>query len=418
MADAAPVVSEKQRDPGSFALAFGITWLSYASYYLGRKGFAVARKRIVAELGDGALVGVETAYLAAYAVGQYVNGTIGDRVGARRLIAVGMLASAAACAVFGWGGGFVVFFGAFLVNGLAQSSGWPGNVKAMAEWAPPARRGVIMGFWSTCYQLGGIAATAIAAWFLGRYGWRGAFHGPAVERAGVGVLVFLLLRPGPFLRRAASTDEGRRAAGADAKAAQRRLLRQPVIWSYGVSYFGIKLIRYSILFWLPFYLSTALGYPEERAAYLSTSFEIGGFLGTVGLGLLSDRFRHLPRSAFALASLVGLAGALLLYGRIAASSEIANFLGMALVGALLFGPDALLSGAAAQDAGGPAAAAMAAGPVNAVGSLGAILQELVTRGVTGRYGWGALFYVFVGLALMSALALVPTLRRAPAAAPA
>ena len=230
--------------------------------------------------------------------------------------------------------------------------------------------------------------------------------------------MFLLLRPGPFLRRAASTDEGRRAAGADAKAAQRRLLRQPVIWSYGVSYFGIKLIRYSILFWLPFYLSTALGYPEERAAYLSTSFEIGGFLGTVGLGLLSDRFRHLPRSAFALASLVGLAGALLLYGRIAASSEIANFLGMALVGALLFGPDALLSGAAAQDAGGPEAAAMAAGTVNAVGSLGAILQELVTRGVTGRYGWGALFYVFVGLALMSALALVPTLRRAPAAAPA
>ena len=189
MADAAPVVSEKQRDPGSFALAFGITWLSYASYYLGRKGFAVARKRIVAELGDGALVGVETAYLAAYAVGQYVNGTIGDRVGARRLIAVGMLASAAACAVFGWGGGFVVFFGAFLVNGLAQSSGWPGNVKAMAEWAPPARRGVIMGFWSTCYQLGGIAATAIAAWFLGRYGWRGGGGAPppgAPPRGGAG----------------------------------------------------------------------------------------------------------------------------------------------------------------------------------------------------------------------------------------
>src|SRR5262249_31781052 len=142
--------------PGGLPLAFGVTWLSYAAYYLGRKGYSVAKKVIETELGKGATVGVETAYLFAYAAGQYVNGYLGDRVAARRLIGAGMLGSAVACAAFGWGSGVVVFFAAFLVNGLAQSTGWPGNIKAMAEWTTPKNRGVVMGFWATCYQAGGI----------------------------------------------------------------------------------------------------------------------------------------------------------------------------------------------------------------------------------------------------------------------
>jgi sugar phosphate permease len=42
--------------------------------------------------------------------------------------------------------------------------------------------------------------------------------------------------------------------------------------------------------------------------------------------------------------------------------------------------------------------------------VGAILQEALTRGVSERYGWDKLFYVFVGLALFSAVCLVPTFR--------
>jgi sugar phosphate permease len=85
----------------------------------------------------------------------------------------------------------------------------------------------------------------------------------------------------------------------------------------------------------------------------------------------------------------------------------------ALVGAFLFGPDSLVSGAAAQDEGGPHAAATATGFVNGMGSLGAILQGVVTVQVSRLWGWQALFYVFVGLAVLAALCLLPSLRRDP-----
>jgi sugar phosphate permease len=396
-------------------VAFGATWLAYATYYLGRKGFSVSKSRVVKELGigEGTLAAIDTGYLGAYAIGQFVSGLIGDRVGARRLVSIGMLLAAITCAAFGAASSGVVLLVAFTFNGFAQSTGWPGTTKAMAEWIKPEHRGAIMGMWCTSYQVGGIAATWFCTLMLGRYGWRSAFFGPAVVIAAVGAIVFLVLRPGPYaMKRAAPAGNlaGRFAV-------DREIFRNRTLWSYGCAYFFIKLIRYSVLFWLPYYLHTALGLDEMSAGYLSISFEVGGVFGAVSIGLLSDRMRHLSRSVIAAVGLVGLAVALLVYARLTPSSPLLQFLLMALIGGLLFGPDSLVSSSAAQDAGGQLAAARATGFVNGVGSLGALLQGYVTVGIRRSFGWSGVFYVFVGFALLSAMALAPTFRRHPKLSP-
>ncbi len=403
------------------AAAYGLTWLSYGSYYLGRKGLPVAKATLEAALGKSALYGVETAYLAAYAVGLYGSGWFGDRVGARRLVASGMILSAAACFAFGASGTGAVFVAVWLVNGYAQSTGWPGNIKAMAEWTPPERRGAVMGIWSTCYQVGGIVATSAAVRFLKAWGRPWAFHGPALIMGAVGVLVLLFLRRGPLASPPAAptapteTAPAGEAASTALSAARRRLLRSPLIWSYGVAYFCLKLIRYSLLFWAPYYLKQVLGYETTLAADVATAFEWGGVAGAVTVGLLSDRLRRVPRAAIAAACLVGLAGAFWIYLGVGAG-VVANVLGLALVGFLLFGPDSLVSATAAQDAGGPQAAALAAGLINGIGSVGAVFQEAVTRGASARWGWDGLFRVFVVLSLLAAVSLLPAMRRPAEAA--
>ena len=82
-------------------------------------------------------------------------------------------------------------------------------------------------------------------------------------------------------------------------------------------------------------------------------------------------------------------------------------LSLALIGFLIFGPDTLISGAAAQDFGGEGAAGSAAGIINGLGSIGAILQGIITPYVSERYGWEALFYLFVVLAIFAGLVLLP-----------
>jgi len=400
-----------QRQADRYA-AWGLTWVAYASYYLGRKGFSVVKSTLRHSLGisERALGLIDTFYLAAYALGLFFSGYLGDRVGARRLIGYGLCASALCCAVFGALNAALWFGLLFFVNGLAQSTGWPGTTRAMAEWTTPQNRGTVMAFWCTCYQVGSIVASDFAAYLLHRHGWRAAFFGPALAMLGVALLIFLFLKRGDQKAvpatpaQAVLDDEARQAA-------QRAALRNPVLWAFGTSYFFIKYVRYALLFWLPYYLHGTLGYAVDRAAYVSNAFEAGGIVGVIAIGMLSDRVRRFSRAALAMLSLLGLGLALLLCATLPPHDVWLTVGALALVGALLFGPDALLSGAAAQDVGGAAAAATATGLVNGVGSLGGMLEGLSLPAISAAFGWRAMFPLLAGLALCAALALIPAARR-------
>ena len=393
------LMSERRADRYS---AWGLTWLAYASYYFGRKGFSVVKSTLRHTLGmsEHALGVIDTLYLGAYALGLFFSGYVGDRIGARRLIG----ATSAA-----------VLFGAlFFVNGLAQSTGWPGTTSAMAEWTTRHNRGTVMAFWCTCYQVGSIVASDFAGYLARRYGWRAAFFGPSLWMIAVAVLILLFLKTrGPQPENQHSDPHRAIAASAEEqRALQRGALRSPILWSFGASYFFIKYVRYALLFWLPYYLSGTLGYAVDQAAYISNAFEAGGIAGVILLGIFSDRVRRLSRATLSIFSLLGLAGALIACSGFTAHHLPFTIAALALVGALLFGPDALLSGAAAQDVGGLAAAGTATGLVNGIGSIGGMLEGVSLPSISAHFGWQAMFPLLAALALCAALALIPAARRA------
>src|SRR4051812_11897814 len=377
---------------------FALTWVSYATYYFARKNFPVAKRTIQTELGisTAGLAAIDTGYLATYAFGQFAGGWLGDKIGSRRLVGYGMILSALCIAGFGASSSamlFAIFFG---LNGFVQATGWPGNVKAMAGWYGPKERGAVMGFWSTCFQAGPLAATALAAYLLAHYGWRTAFFGPAVWVGLVGLLVLAFL---------VEKEPEQKATRTQVKGAARDALRNPIVWLLGGSYFGMKLIRYCIDFWLPYYLEKSLGYQRDTAAYVSTAFQFGGIFGAIIIGWPSDKLFPGRRGAIAAICTVALALALVLYGKVATFGLWTNFAAMALVGFCLFGPDSLISGVAAQDLGGPLAAATVAGFINGCGSVGAIAQGALVAGVSARFGWHAVFQALMLLAALSSIAL-------------
>jgi sugar phosphate permease len=385
------------------------TWLAYASYYLGRKGFSAAKGTLekAGLLNLGMLGVIDTLYLAAYSLGQFLNGALGDRVGARRLIGFGLLASAGLCAAFGSVSAAVSFAVLFTLNGLAQASGWPGTTRAMAEWTTPENRGTVMGLWSTCYQVGPFVAGPLLGMLIHRVGWRAAFLVPAALMTLVALLVFWLVRPGPTP--AGTVAPTREDGVAERKLAQRAVLANRVLWSYGASYFFVKFMRYALQLWLPYYLEKQLIYATDKANYVASAFEGGGMLGVIAMGALSDR-RNLGRVPLSAASLLCLAVALFAGAKLVGENVWLNVALFALIGAFLFAPDSILCGAAAQDAGGRQAASMATGFVNGVGSMGALLVGLILPPLTKAYGWGTLFPGLVGMAVLGALCLLPVLR--------
>jgi OPA family sugar phosphate sensor protein UhpC-like MFS transporter len=409
--------------PSWRARIFAVTWVSYFSYYLARMPFKATKTTLEARFGltKGQLNWIDASYNIAYCLGQATNGYLVERIGPRRWVAIGMLLSATACVVFQQldtftgelFGGYVLVWGC---NGFAQSTGWPGNGKTMAEWFGTVRRAEVLGWWSTCYQVGGIAATLLAARMIGWFDWRTVYIAPAIWVAVVAVAVALLVRNRPSdvgFCDPDSPDMSAEERRARFRAEIPRVLRQPMVWVVGFAYFCCKSIRYSFVFWLPYYLEKAFAYSKEHSLDVSIAFDAGGVVLVIAAGILADRVFKRRRVLTAFCFLWCLVGALFLYREVAHVSAFANIVTLGLVGGCLFAADSILSGTVSQDLGGPYAAGLAHGLVNSIGSIGQVLQGFLLVYVTDRWGWNTLFLVFMGLAAAGALSLIPYLKVGP-----
>ena len=84
---------------------------------------------------------------------------------------------------------------------------------------------------------------------------------------------------------------------------------------------------------------------------------------------------------------------------------VSTMVAIGLVGFFTYGPDSLMSGAAAIDIGSEKGAAKAAGFINGVGSAGQLLSPFVVAFVSEHFGWEMLFHIFVFASLISAILL-------------
>ena len=163
---------------------FAATWLAYAGYYFCRKPFYVVKADMAGALGFSTLelAHLGTAYLAAYAVGQFSSAFFGRKLGPKLLLVLGIGISVACNFVFGFANSFWTVMLFLAINGVAQGTGWPGCIGSLAFWFRRDQRGSVLGVWSTCYQVGSLVSTGFAAYLLGRAGWRWSYFGCALAR--------------------------------------------------------------------------------------------------------------------------------------------------------------------------------------------------------------------------------------------
>ena len=129
------------------AKVFVATWLSYVGFYFCRKPWSAAKSEIGKEMHWNAttLANIGAAYLIAYALGQYLASQTGPRLGPRKNVLVGMGLSIAVSIVMGFGNNPWLMASLVFVNGIAQATGWSGNVGTMAGWFHKHERGRVMG---------------------------------------------------------------------------------------------------------------------------------------------------------------------------------------------------------------------------------------------------------------------------------
>ena len=389
------------------------TWLAYAGLYFCRKPFYVAKGTLSRDLGldVGDLGEIGTAYLVAYAIGQFVSAGLGQRAGARLLLVAGIGTSIGCNIAFGFANNYWTLFAFMVLNGLAQATGWPAVVGTLGRWTRRSERGTVMGLWGTCYQIGGVAASMWAAFWMARLGTQGAFLMASAVLFCCWIAVALWQRNRPEDVGLPPLEEPKvgggetTAAAAGASPWTRELIVNLAL--VGVFYFGIKFIRYALWSWTPFLLENNFGLDVDDAGYLSTIFDIAGFGGVVVAGIVSDRFFAGKRASPAFLMLVGMMVGCAMLHFVGSTNLVLFAICLAVIGFMLFGPDSLLAGAGASEVGTPAIAVATAGIINGMGSIGAVVQELVVARLyedsSGQTG--AIFAVLWGASLLSIAAL-------------
>ena len=241
--------------------------------------------------GTSLLGEVDVAFLAAYSLSMFVAGHLGDRVDLRWFLSGGMVASGACVCLFGfsywWNVHWIAyFFMVQIMGGLVQATGWPAVVAVVGNWFGKSKRGLIMGVWNAHTSVGNICGTLMASSVLA-YGWGWSFLVPGMAIIIGGVIMFLFLVVEPEIVGIASPHEPEpKPMNDDDDLEKEPLLKGgeqdhhhhgsyepnddnyerhaavgflqawaiPRVAPFAFCLFFAKLVAYTFLYWLPFYI--------------------------------------------------------------------------------------------------------------------------------------------------------------------
>ena len=393
---------------------FWMMWITYAAFYLGRVNISVAMPGIAQEFGltKTSLGGILSALFAMYAIGQFINGQLGDKLNSRLIITVGLLSSAILNIFMGLTGGIiglmVVIWG---LNGYFQSMGWGPTVKAMANWFPSNIRGKISGRLGTSYILGGALSWLLAGTIIKYLNWRATFWIPALIMAGLAIHWYLRSRNAPEeigLPTVEEQEQGiaRTEVQTDEHIGFRETLKitlsNPYIWFAAFGLFGLNIVRYGFMSWAPTYMFEEQGATISMAAYKAIAFPVAGGLGAILAGWASDKLFQNRRAPVAFAMLIALAVFCYLYRIVPGDNWIISLIILLFIGFFTFGPHVLIVAALPADLGSRKAASSVTGFIDAMGYAGASLTGVGTGYLIDNFSWDAAFYFWISGAILAA----------------
>uniref|UniRef100_A0A7S1VFL9 Major facilitator superfamily (MFS) profile domain-containing protein n=1 Tax=Sexangularia sp. CB-2014 TaxID=1486929 RepID=A0A7S1VFL9_9EUKA len=439
---------------------FFILFVNYACLHAGRKALASVKPALSdtaaspphPTLTINTLGALDTAWLVAYSLGLVISGKISDKTTGMSqqtfllVGTVGTTVSAALVAVLAsptQDATYILALG-WTLNGAAQSIGWPTSIGMLTRYFGAGQRGVLFGAWSSCVSLGNVAGGALGAAVLAGHAWPAVFSYSALVTAAAALLLFFSLHgatPPPTHEHVAlphtapddndddadddaSCDDERNddallelrggdasdaAVDTDRPVSLREALLLPGVLPFAATNACTKGVSYSLLFWLPLYLTQHLHEAPGFAVAMATLYDVGGVVGGLVFGYLSDKMlqRGWPRSVSIAGLLLGSGVTVQVYYAFGGRSLALNVVLMLLVGAFANSAYNLINSTIAADLGsqtdrlgGRSARSTVTGIIDASGSAGAALSQPLVAQLDTRYGWAG---VFVGLTLMCCL---------------
>ena len=407
-----------------------ITYVACASFHASREAYVAVKGDFQRHLHfPTQLLGLlDTTFLVCYGIGLLFSGSIGARFGNKAVASVGLAATAAVLAAHGclskgwlgapptsadeaWAQGLSLYVPLVAVNGFVQSLGFPNLVAVTSGWVAPTQRGLVLGLWSTTGAVGDIVGLNVATAVLeGGVEWQTVFFAVSGYLGAMTVVLWTCVedrgRPKATRKTFEATDDDATSISetATTPGETTKLLASaragspttetgfgtalsglaeawavPGVLDWSMSYFFIKTVTYTILFWMPYYLTLTLS-SQAAADNLTVLFDVAMIVGCTLLGYITDKFGGTRSPGFFVSYIFG---ALPLLFLPALQRSIPHYaVAFGIIGVFTGGPAHMYGtavsvdlGVAAAELGKPGLVSSLSGLIDGIGTLGAAVGQ-------------------------------------------
>ena len=270
---------------------------------------------------DWGLSAVQAGMLASTALagmmfGAMMFGTLADKIGRKKVIMICVVLFSG----FTFAGGFAsnpTEFGVLrFLAGLGIGGVMPNLVALTSEYAPARLRATLVTTMFSGYAVGGVMAALLGAWFTPDFGWQIMFFIAGVPLLLLPLIWKFLPESLTFLVKAQKHDNARQimqrlddqlSLNAQTQLALSEIkIAEPAFVSslfkqgrtantllFWLAFFMCLLTLYALGSWLP-KLMMAAGYSLGNSLMFLLAMNIGAVIGTVGGGILADKFHLKP----------------------------------------------------------------------------------------------------------------------------
>jgi len=242
---------------------------------------------------------IYSSYFIAYTILSPVLGVMADRFNLRILIAIFVAIMGAGTFLMQYPTSVFQASAFFTIAGIGCAACWAPVMALAQRWISDKRRGLSLAMIDAGSALGVMAAGALVPLAAAGPGWRMGWMWLGIFGMALGVVNFILIRDHP--QTAVTKMASENIQPDKPKLSYKQILQDRRFWLIGIAYLMTGFAIIVPFVFLSTYAVQELGFPYGSATLLITIIGVGGIVGKLTLGPLSDkagRIRILVLCAF------------------------------------------------------------------------------------------------------------------------
>ncbi|CAL9685947.1 unnamed protein product [Knipowitschia caucasica] len=263
----------------------------YSLYFFNRKTFSFVMPSVMEEikLDKDDLGLIASSQTMAYAISKFISGVLSDQISARWLFSIGLFLVGGINIVFSWSSTVTMFSLLWFFNGLGQGCGWPPCGKVLRKWYEPSQFGTWWSVMSCSMNVSGSLGPLLVTVLLQYYDWRTILSMSGLLCAAFSFLCVAFVKNEPKDVGLDSIEAATKKKGGNCESTLKEFLLSPFLWVLSLGYLVVFGVKTAATDWGQLFLMQEKGQTALMGSSYMSALEVGGFLGSLASGLISDR---------------------------------------------------------------------------------------------------------------------------------